>query len=79
MATHWTLGWDARDPRRLATFWPLASNYVPEPGYDDPEGASIVDPTGKGPAIGFLEVAEPKTSKNRMHIDIRVAGEAPGT
>jgi hypothetical protein len=36
-----------------------------------------VDPDGKGPAIGFLRVPEPKTSKNRMHIDIRVAGEAP--
>ena len=77
MATHWTLGCDARDPHRLAGFWALALGYVPEPGYDDPEGASIVDPDGVGPAIGFLRVPEPKTSKNRMHIDVRVAGEGP--
>jgi hypothetical protein len=50
---------------------------VPEPGYDDPDGASIVDPDGHGPAIGFLRVPEGKTSKNRLHIDIRVAGEGP--
>jgi hypothetical protein len=77
MATHWTLGCDAADPHRLAAFWALALRYVDEPGYDDPDGASIVDPDGIGPAIGFLRVPEPKSAKNRMHIDIRVAGEPP--
>ena len=77
MGTHWTLGCDAADPRRLAAFWALALRYVNEPGYDDPDGASIVDPDGSGPAIGFLKVPEPKAAKNRMHIDIRVAGDQP--
>lgn len=27
--------------------------------------------------IGFLAVPEPKRAKNRMHVDIRVAGEPP--
>jgi Glyoxalase-like domain len=77
MATHLTLGCDAADPRRLAAFWALALGYVDEPGYDDDNGASIIDPDGEGPAIGFLRVPEGKTSKNRMHIDIRPAGEPP--
>ncbi len=77
MATHWTLGCDAADPHRIAAFWAGALGYVAEPGYDDPDGASIVDPDGRGPAIGFLRVPEGKTAKNRMHIDIRVAGEPP--
>jgi Glyoxalase-like domain len=77
MATHWTLGCDAADPRRLAAFWALALGYVDEPGYDDDNGASIIDPDGEGPTIGFLRVPEGKTSKNRMHIDIRPAGEPP--
>ena len=77
MSTHWTLGCDAADPHRLATFWAGALGYVDEPGYEDEHGASIVDPDGRGPAIGFLRVPEGKTSKNRMHIDIRVAGEPP--
>ena len=77
MSTHWTLGCDATDPHRLAGFWALALGYVPEAGYDEPDGASIVDPEGRGPAIGFLRVPELKTAKNRMHIDVRVAGEPP--
>jgi Glyoxalase-like domain len=77
VATHWTLGCDANDPHRLAKFWALALGYAPEAGYDDPDGASIVDPAGAGPAIGFLRVPEGKTAKNRVHIDIRVAGEPP--
>jgi hypothetical protein len=77
MATHWTLGCDATDPTLLAAFWAHALGYVPEPGYDEPDGASLVDPDGTGPAISFLRVPEGKTAKNRMHIDVRVSGPPP--
>ena len=72
MATRWTLGGDAADPQALAAFWATALGYVSEPGYDEPDGASIVDPDGIAPAIAFLRVPEGKTAKNRLHIDIRV-------
>ncbi|HEX4255924.1 MAG TPA: VOC family protein [Streptosporangiaceae bacterium] len=77
MATLWTLGGDADDPQRIAGFWALALGYVAEPGFDGPDAASIIDPDGRGPAIGFLKVPEGKTGKNRLHIDIRVAGPGP--
>lgn len=77
MATTWTLGCDAADPPSLARFWALALGYVVEPGFDEPDNTSIVDPDGVGPAIGFLKVPEPKTAKNRVHVDIRPAGEQP--
>jgi hypothetical protein len=77
MATLWTLGGDATDPHRLAAFWAVALGYILEPGYDYEGGASIVDPDGVGPAIGFLQVPEAKVVKNRFHIDIRPAGEFP--
>jgi hypothetical protein len=67
MTTHWTLGCDAADPHRIAAFWAAALGYVAEPGYQEPGGASIIDPDGMGPAIGFLRVPEAKTAKNRMH------------
>jgi hypothetical protein len=77
MAVHWTLGCDAEDPQRLARFWAQALGYVPEPGFDGPDASSIIDPEGERPAIGWLRVKEPKTAKNRVHVDIRVAGEPP--
>jgi predicted enzyme related to lactoylglutathione lyase len=77
VATPWTLGCDASDPQRLAAFWAFALDYVTEPGFDEPDNASIIDADGRGPAIGFLRVPEAKTSKNRMHIDVRVAGAPP--
>ena len=45
---------------------------VPEEEWDD--GASIVDPEGVAPRISFLKVPEPKTAKNRLHLDLQVSG-----
>jgi len=35
---------------------------------------ALVDPEGLGPRIYFQKVPERKTAKNRVHLDIRVAG-----
>src|SRR3954463_13495206 len=78
MAMYWTIGADASEPALLAEFWAAALGYVAEPGYDDPDGASIIDPDGRGPAIGWLRGPEPKAAKKRLHIDIRGRGEGPG-
>jgi hypothetical protein len=34
----------------------------------------LVDPTGTGPSLWFQPVPEPKTVKNRLHVDVIVAG-----
>ncbi|SCE94735.1 VOC family protein [Micromonospora chokoriensis] len=45
------------------------------PEDDVPEdGAWLCDPDGVGPYLSILTVPEPKTAKNRLHIDIRVPG-----
>ena len=62
MATHWTLGCDAADPHRIAAFWAAALGYVAEPGYDEPDGASIIDPDSAEPAISFLRVPDTTTT-----------------
>jgi hypothetical protein len=77
MTTHWTIGADAADPQRLAAFWALALGYVPEPGFDGEDVASLIDPDGRLPAVSFLRVPEGKTAKNRFHIDLRVAPGQP--
>src|SRR5215469_9296636 len=63
--SHWTLGCDAADPHRAAAFWAAALGYLAEPGYDDPDGASIIDPDGAGPAIGSLRVPEGNKTVSR--------------
>ena len=72
---------DARDPRRLAAFWAVALGYVlqpPRPGYLVSSGdgereeqyTAILDPAGIGPRLLFQRVPEPKTLKNRVHLDV---------
>ena len=74
MTTSWTIGADAADPQRLAAFWAYALGYVPEPGFDGPDVASLIDPQDRLPAVSFLRVPEGKTAKNRFHLDLRVGG-----
>ncbi|CAN5704922.1 VOC family protein [soil metagenome] len=35
--------------------------------------SAIVDPGGAGPRVFFQKVPEPKTAKNRVHLDVRAA------
>ena len=39
------------------------------------DGAWLCDPDGVGPRLSILKVPEPKTAKNRLHIDVRVRGD----
>jgi Glyoxalase-like domain len=86
---------DCRHPASLARFWAAAlDGYRVAPydeaelarlramGVDDPEDdpSVLVEPTaGSGPRLWFTRVPEPKTVKNRVHLDLRapdVAAEA---
>jgi 4a-hydroxytetrahydrobiopterin dehydratase len=61
---------DANEPERLRPFWAAALRYVEQV---TGEGAvDLVDPAGRGPTVWFQHVPEPKTVKNRVHLDIRV-------
>ncbi len=39
--------------------------------------AALVDPDGVGPRVFFQKVPEPKTAKNRVHLDLRAAAGRP--
>jgi len=49
----------------------LAAMGVPESEWND--GASISDPESVGPKLYFQKVPEPKTMKNRLHMDLDIA------
>jgi hypothetical protein len=52
----------------------FASFGLPEDDSMD-DGAWLCSPDGVGPRISILKVPEPKTAKNRLHIDIRVSAQ----
>ncbi|MGP4043253.1 VOC family protein [Streptomyces sp. 2A115] len=63
-------------PFRTRAEW-LAQFDLPEDdsGDDSEDGAAwLCDPDGVGPRLSIFKVPEPKTAKNRLHIDVRVPG-----
>ncbi len=65
---------DASDPSLVAGFWCLVLGW--EVLDVDEDGVSIGPPGGAagGPTIDVLHVPEPKTLKNRLHLDLRAEG-----
>ena len=76
MAAFWTvaLGYvDAPPPQGWDTWEDWLRHFdVPVDEWDD--GASLVDPDGVLPRVGFLKVPEGKVAKNRLHLDLWVSG-----
>jgi catechol 2,3-dioxygenase-like lactoylglutathione lyase family enzyme len=80
---------DCADPEALAAFWAEVLEYrVATPGmghatwgdWSEAEAREpgerwcrVVDPDGQGISILFHRVPEPKTVKNRLHLDVWVA------
>ena len=61
---------DCADPERLAPFWAEALHYRANPYH--PPYLTLTDPNRKSPELVLQKVPEPKTAKNRMHLDIFV-------
>ena len=70
------LALDATDHQALADWWCTALGYTRRPPPADGEEPQpewpvpIHDPNGRGPLIWLNPVAEAKTVKNRMHLDV---------
>ena len=65
-----TITVDCRDPYRLAQFWSqvFGTSMHPDDYPDDPE--AIVNIGLEQPALLFVCVPEPKSVKNRVHLDL---------
>jgi len=71
---------DCIDPMRLATFWQAVLDWELEE--DEEDGEVIVEltgPAGSGPTLLFVPVPEPKTVKDRIHIDVSPVGTDQAT
>ncbi len=60
---------DTIDADRIRPFWAACL------GYRDVDG-TLVDPLRAGPPVWFQEMAEPRTERNRIHIDVSVSHDA---
>lgn len=68
-----TVSWDCTDALALARFWAAAlGSDVDE---DSTAEWAYVEAAGWGaPNMWFVRVPEPKTAKNRLHLDLRAPG-----
>ena len=71
------LGYRREDPPAPHSTWEeaLTAWGLPEERWNDAN--AIVDPDGLGPRIFIQKVPEPKTAKNRLHIDVHSNAGGP--
>ena len=76
LAAFWgeVVGYVEQDPPEGFDSWEAwaVANDLPREEWD--KYASRVDPDGVGPRLFFQRVPEPKTAKNRVHLDLDVSG-----
>lgn len=63
------VAFDTRDAARIRPFWAAVL------GYDERrrgDAVDLVDPTGVGPTVWFQPMDEPRTQRNRVHLDVWV-------
>ncbi len=76
LAAFWArvLGYVEEPPPPGFTTWEEFGRSIGMPEEEFGDRASLIDPAGEGPRIYFQRVPEGKTAKNRVHLDVRVAG-----
>jgi hypothetical protein len=68
-----TLGYQIQDPPEGFDSWDAALDAFGVPEERRNDASAINDPEGSGPRVFFQRVPEPKTAKNRVHLDVRAA------
>jgi len=63
---------DVMDRDAVRPFWQAVLGYEAGPAGPDGRIIDIVDPRGVGPAFWFQQMDEPRTQRNRIHIDVTV-------
>ena len=76
LAEFWelALGYVSEPPPEGFASWEDFGRSIGLPESEFRAQASRIDPEGAGPRLYFQRVPEGKTAKNRVHLDVRVAG-----
>lgn len=70
MSVRVEVGIDCNDPEALAPFWAVALGYTVGPPSPDGTYLDLLPPEMGLPVVYFQRVSEPKTTKNRLHLDL---------
>ena len=68
------LGYVLQPPPEGYASWDELLSEMGVPESERNSASAVVDPDGAGPRIYFQRVPEPKTAKNRVHLDLNVGG-----
>jgi hypothetical protein len=82
LAAFWAdlLGYVVQPPPPGFSSWDEFADRVGVPPSDRDRLSAVVDPAGTKPRILFQKVPEPKSTKNRVHLDVDVVpGSPPGS
>jgi catechol 2,3-dioxygenase-like lactoylglutathione lyase family enzyme len=68
------LGYKLQDPPQGFASWQefLIAQHIPQELWN--ARSAVIDPQGTGPRLFFQRVPEPKTLKNRVHLDLNISG-----
>jgi hypothetical protein len=80
LANFWAtaLGYIVQPPPPGFDSWDAFADSIGMPEENRNDQAAIVDPAGRRPRVFFQRVPEPKTLKNRVHLDLNVGAGAEG-
>jgi hypothetical protein len=67
------LGYQPQPPPEGFESWEALLTEIGVPEEEWNNASAIVDPAGNGPRVYFQRVPEPKTVKNRLHLDLNQA------
>ena len=67
------LGYVTEPPPPGFDSWDQFADHIGMPLEQRTRPAAVVDPEGSRPRLFFQKVPEPKTSRNRLHLDVDVA------
>jgi catechol 2,3-dioxygenase-like lactoylglutathione lyase family enzyme len=76
LAAFWAdaLGYEEAEPPDGYESWNAWFKDTGVPTKEWNDVAYLADPAGQGPTLSFLKVPEAKSSKNRVHLDLKVGG-----
>ncbi|NQV05340.1 VOC family protein [bacterium] len=76
LADFWAvaLGYVIQPPPDGFTSWEDWASVMEIPEEDWNDAGALIDPDGDGPRVFFQRVAEGKSAKNRLHLDLNVGG-----